>query len=55
MDRKITADHVPGSVVLKVPGSQHGLEPQEAVDLADELKEQAQNAIHAERLGRRTT
>lgn len=53
MSRKITADHVPGVVVLRVPGAQHGMDPKDAAELGKELIEEAQNAIHAERLGRR--
>ncbi|TDW69149.1 hypothetical protein EDF51_106133 [Curtobacterium sp. PhB25] len=55
MSRNITTDHVPGAVVLRVPGAQHGMDPKDAAELGKELIEEAQNAIHAERVGRRNT
>lgn len=53
----VEVDHGPGTVVLDVGTTQESaqiaLEPAEAVELAKVLTEQAQNAIHAERVGRR--
>lgn len=53
----VEVDHEPGTVVLDVGNTQEraqiALEPSEAAELARVLTEEAQNAIHAERLGRR--
>jgi hypothetical protein len=50
----VTADHEPGFVTLEVGrGTQVAFDPKAAAELAKQLTEQAQNAIHAERVGRR--
>ncbi|WP_284761563.1 hypothetical protein [Curtobacterium sp. MEB011] len=53
----VEVDHYPGTVVLVVGNfqgrAQIALEPEEAAELAKILTEEAQNAIHAERIGRR--
>lgn len=54
----VEVDHEAGVVIIVV-GNFHGrlqiaLEPTEAAELAKILTEQAQNAIHAERVGRRS-
>jgi len=55
----IAVGHEPGSVVLVVGTTsemtQLAIEPAEAAELAKFLTDEAQNAIHAERVGRRTT
>lgn len=53
----VEVDHEADVVVLVVGNfqgrAQIALEPEEAAELAKILTEEAQNAIHAERLGRR--
>lgn len=52
----VSADHESGVVTLEVGrGTRVAFDPKAAAELADQLREQAQNAIHAERVGRRKT
>jgi hypothetical protein len=51
----VTAGHSVDVVTLEVGrGNQMAFDPKAAAELAQQLLEQAQNAIHAERGGRRT-
>jgi len=52
----VTADHRSGVVLLEVGrGTQVAFNPKAAAELGQQLLDQAQNAIHAERVGRRKT
>lgn len=52
----VTADHEPAVVTLEVGrGTRVTFDPKAAAALGQQLLEQAQNAIHAERVGRRKT
>lgn len=52
----VTAGHDVDLVTLEVGrGTQVSFDPKAAAELGQQLLEQAQNAIHAERVGRRKT
>jgi hypothetical protein len=55
-DKPVFVDHTPAGVVVVTVGRSMPIryEPDDAARFADALKEQAQNAIHASRLTRRT-
>ncbi len=56
-DKEVTVDHTSRGIVVVTVGRSLPIryEPADAARLADALKTEAQNAIHAERVGRRKT